>query len=174
MKKLASFLLICIVFFSTIGLIAADPASADGVRTYNSPQRCQRLLALQFGGSANNFPTADPSLEGTPLTLTSATGISGADGIVTVSLGAGFTAPVTLTAYQWQLDTVNTSKAGWRRIGAAAADYSCAFDAHYTSRQFSISERTPYLIRSSAAITGDVYVGDAGPHGSNANSASGY
>lgn len=170
----AAMALISAALIASSVMIINSPAGASE-RTFNSPQRCQRLLAKQFGGSANVFTTTNPDADGTPLTLTSATGKSGNDGIVTVSMGGGFTAPVTLTVFQWQLDNVTAANAGWRRIGAAAADYSCAFDSHYTSRQFSISEGTPYLILSSAAVTGNVYVGDGGAHPSNTGStATGY
>lgn len=127
-------------------------------RTYNSPKRCLRLLSIAHQGNTNVFPTADPSLGGTPLGLFAAMGRSGEDGIVTVSVGAGFTAPLVLTVYQWQEDKVNPAKAGWRRIGANAAEYSATFDSHYTSKQFAISERTPFIISADKAVTGDVYV----------------
>lgn len=131
-----------------------------------------RLLTKQFGGSANVFTTTNPDADGTPLTLTSATGVIPANGIVVVSLGGGFTAPVTLTAFFWQQDLVTAAKAGWRRPGGAAASYATAVDAHYTSVAINGPPNTPYLIMSSGAITGDVYVtGKA--HSSNNNTASG-
>jgi len=138
--------------------IAALAPVQGAERTFNSPKQCLRLLSLAHQGNNDVFPIADPSLGGTPLGLFAAMGRSGMDGIVTVSVGAGFTPPLVLTVYSWQKDTVNPAKAGWRRIGANAADYSATFDSHYTQRQFAIGEQTPFLIRADKAVTGDVYV----------------
>lgn len=157
-------------------LICSPVANSQSMRTFNSPKYPMRLLAKQFNGSTEVFTTTDPSPDGTPLTLTSATGISGADGSVTVILQSGFTAPVTLTAYEWNQDFVTPANSCWVRVAPAATGtdvYSKAIDTHYALAQFAISEKTPFLIMSSGAITGNVYI-DAKPHSQNANSATGH
>lgn len=139
-------------------------------------QQPRRRLALQFAANANVFTIVNPDADGTPLTLTSATGVTPANGLVMVSVGAGFTAPVTLTALYWQMDDVTTTKAGYRRLGPAATGsntYVQSLDAHYTSCVFSGPPNTPFIILASGAITGDVYI-NARAHASNANSATGY
>jgi len=131
-----------------------------------------RLLAKQFNGNTENFTTTNPDLGGTPLTLASATGVTPSNGIVMLSVGAGFTPPVTLTAFFWQQDLVTPANSGWRRFGNAAASYAQALDATYTSCAFSGPPNTPFLIMSSAGITGNVYT-NAKAHPSNNNTASG-
>lgn len=137
----------------------------------------RRRLALQFGGSANVFVTTNPDPDGTPLTLTSATGITPADGLSIFSIGAGFTAPVTFTALYWQQDNVTTSKSRWTRLGPAATGsntYSIVVDAHYTSFSFVGPPNTPILVLASGAVTGDVYT-NTRAHSSNPGStATGY
>ena len=169
----------CIGYAVLMGSIPfiTNTANAQAVRTFNSPRRPFRLLAKQHNGNADVFPTADPSPEGTPLTLSRAMGVSGFDGSVTLLLGAGFTAPVTLTVYQWNQDNVNSSKSGWYRVAPAATGtnaYSQAVDSHYALVQFSIAEQTPWLVRASGSVTGDVYT-ESKAHPSNTGStASGY
>lgn len=141
------------------------------------PADCQiapaaRKLALQFNTNSEVFTTTNPDLGGTPLTLTSATGISPANGLVLISMGAGFTAPVTLTAFTWQVDNVTSANAGWRRISPDAGGYSQAVDAHYTNVALAVPPNTPFLIMSSGAVTGNVYV-NCKAHPSNNNTASG-
>src|ERR1017187_941518 len=99
MKRLIANILLAV--FLSFFQVAAD---ATGQRVFNAPRRPSRLLATQFASNANVFTLVDPSPDGTPLTLTSATGISQIDGSVTVALCSGFTAPVSLTCYYWQQD----------------------------------------------------------------------
>lgn len=162
MKNILLILALCLILF-----VGVSP----NVSAQTFLDQPARLLAKQFGGSANVFTTTNPDADGTPLTLTSATGVIPQNGIIMVSLGAGFTAPVTLTVFTWQRDVVTTSKAGWRRIGPAATSYSQAADAHYTVLAFNGPPGAPYLIMSSGAVTGDVYV-NGSSHPSNNNTAS--
>lgn len=173
MRKIVTALLTAILISSMV----IPESLAQATRTFNSPRNVRRKLALQFNGSTEVFTTTDPSPAGTPLTLSSATGISGYDGSVTLVFRAGFTAPATLTVYQWLQDTVNTSKSCWVRIAPSSTGtdvYSKAVDTNYSLIQFSIAERVPFLVMSDVAITGDVYT-DAEAHPSNTGStASGY
>lgn len=153
------------------------PISAQGTRTFNSPVKPFRKLAKQFNSGNDVFPTADPSPAGTPLTLTSATGRSTADGSVTIAFMAGFTPPLTITAYQWQYDNVTPSAGGWVRVAPAAtgADvYEKAIDTNYCIVQFSIDPHTPFLIRTSASVTGSVYVDAPADPNNTGSTASGY
>lgn len=174
MKRIQTLFLLAVLFFNPLFECAAN---AQATRTFNSPRNVRRKLALQFNGSSEVFTTTDPSPAGTPLTLSSATGISGYDGSVTLVFRAGFTAPVTLTVYQWLQDLVDPTKSCWVRIAPASSGsdvYSKAVDTNYSLIQFSIAERVPFLVMSSAGITGDVYT-DAEAHPSNTGStASGY
>lgn len=150
------------------------PSAMAGERVNsNLVRRPVRLLTKQFSAGANVFTTADPSLAGSALTLTSATGDSSNDGIVTVALNAGFTAPITLTVYFWLNDPVTPANSGWVRLGGTSQVYSTSVDTNYSSVSFAIPEFTPFLIRSSAAITGNVYV-DAQKNTNNNNSAAGF
>ena len=167
MRKLIA-LLVVSYLVSFAALLALQPAFSASFRTYNSPHYPYRKLAKQFGGSVNSFITADPSPDGTPLTLTSATGTTGPDGTVTILMTNGFTAPVTLTAYMWHIKA-----ASWVRVAPVSSGtnaYSQALDSHYTTCQFSIPENIPFLVRASAAVTGDVYT-DAVENPNNANTA---
>lgn len=148
------------------------PSRADATRTSSWGNRPYRRLATQFAG--NVFVTADPSPAGTPLTLTSATGIGGPDGTVSIGMGAGFTAPVTLTVYYWQLDSVVPANSCWQRLGPAAANYSTAIDTNYASVTFTVPAGTPFLIRSSAAVTGNVYTDARAAFENNNSAATGY
>jgi hypothetical protein len=174
MPILAAIWLLWLITIVGVGfIICKQPARSQAQRVQESPRNPYRLLSKQFAGSTAVFTTADPSLAGSALTLTSATGNSRMDGVVTVALQAGFTAPVTLTVYYWQMDNVTGANAGWTRIGAVASDYSQSFDSNYTMRQFAIQENTPFLIRSSANITGNVYT-DCPQNTNNANTVAGY
>lgn len=158
-------------------VILAPFAHATGTRVFNSPVRPYRKLAKQFASNANVFTIVNPDKDGTPLAVTSCTGRSGMDGTVTVSLQAGFTAPVTLTCFFWQQDNVTPANAGWTRLGPVASgganNYTQAVDSHYASVAFAIPENTDFLIMSNAAITGNVYTdGLVSPN--NANSAAGF
>lgn len=172
MRKICTLLLVVLIY-----MVSTIPSFASGTRTYNAPVKPFRKLAKQFNGSADVFPTADPSPAGTPLTLTSATGMSGQDGSVTLTFYAGFTAPMTITAYQWQYDNVTPANSGWVRVAPAATGtdcYSKAIDTNYAIVQFSIDPNTPFLIRADQSVTGSVYV-DAPAHPSNTGStATGY
>lgn len=147
-----------------------------GTRTFNSPVQVRRKLALQFNGNTEVFTTADPTPASGNLTLTSATGISGFDGSVTLVFRSGI-ATKSITAYMWLQDLVASSKSCWVRVAPAASGtdiYVKTIDSDYSTVQFSIPEQTPFLIQSSAAFTGDVYT-DALAHPSNTGStASGY
>src|SRR5215213_8230802 len=82
-----------------VGIVfTAQQAGAQATRTFNSPRNVRRKLALQFNGSTEVFTTVNPDAAGTPLTLTSATGISGMDGSVTLVFRAGV-ATKTITAF---------------------------------------------------------------------------
>lgn len=151
---------LALFIFSTSSANSSVPntdTSAGRVNA-NVASRPKYLLSLQFASNANNFPTADPSPDGTPLTETSATGRTQSSGIVTVELTGGFTAPVTLTAYYWVKDSVTAANSHWSRLGPAAASYAVAMDSHYTTATFVCPPNTPFLITSSAAITGNVYI----------------
>lgn len=173
-----NWLLALLVIFSITPTLSAQPivtpgdASAGRVNS-NVASRPKYLLSLQFGSGANNFTTVDPSPDGTPLTESSATGRTQSSGVVTVELTTGFTAPVTLTAYYWIKDPVTVANSHWTRCGPASAVYSISVDSHYATATFACPPNTPFLIRSSAAITGNVYVdGIADPN--NLNRPTGY
>ena len=130
-----------------------------------SPEYPYRKLAKQFSTNTNVFCTADPSPDGTPLTLSSATGDDAGHGMVTVLLTNGFTAPITLTAYYW-----HRAKQVWVRVAPSTAGYSMLVDSHYTQWEFPLPAGSPFIIMSSAAVTGDVYTNSvADPN--NANTA---
>jgi hypothetical protein len=166
-----------LVVLSLLALMLIPTVSTYGAtRTFNSPVRPSRLLANQFVGNANVFTQADPTPDGSSLTLTSATGRSQGDGSVTVTLTNGFTAPVTLTVYFWQIDSVTPANSCWVRLAPVVTgthQYSQSVDSHYSLFQFSIPESTPFLITANAAITGNVYV-DCPIDPNNKNSAVGY
>lgn len=164
MKLFVSLVVALTIFFSF------SPSNAWAQAVDKVPYR---LLALQFNTNSEVFTTTNPDLAGTPLTLTSATGVTPANGRVMVSIGAGFTPPNTLTVFYWQFDDVTPAKAGWRREGADDDSYSVVIDATYTSVVFSGPPNTPFLIMSENAITGDVYI-NAKAHSLNPNSATGY
>lgn len=166
---------ITLLLGSMLAITCAANYSDAATRTYNSPVRPQRLLAKQFASNANNFTLVDPTPDGTPLTLTSATGRSKMDGSVTIALTGGFTAPVTLTAFYWVLDNVTPANSHWSRLGPVASggqsNYTQAIDSHYATFMFSIPENTPFIIMSSAAVTGNVFT-DSVIEPTNNNSAS--
>lgn len=147
-------------------------------RTYNSPVRPWRRLAKQFAAGANVFTIVDPTPDGTPLALTNATGKSTGDGSVTVSLTTGYTAPVTVTVYFWQYDSVTPANSCWVRLAPVASsgqsNYAQVIDSHYAQFQFSIAENTPFLIQSSAAITGNVYTDSIADLNNTGSSAAGF
>lgn len=155
-------------------LLTALPANAEGTRVFNNAHRPYRLLAKQYSTGANVFPTADPSPAGTPLALTNAMGFSPVDGVVTLALEAGFTAPVTLTAYYWQYDEKATGTAGWVRASNIAANYQAAVDSTYASVSFSVPGNTPFIVSSSAADTGNVYCSAPADTHNLGSSATGY
>ena len=167
-----AFVVACMVFVSGM-LWCAVPVNADAVRVFTASNTPRRKLAKQFSAGANVFATADPSPAGTPLTITSATGIAGSDGSVVLTFLAGFTAPITITVYYWNQDLVNTSNSCWVRLGNEAAAYSATIDSNYVSVPFALPVNAPFLVRTSAAVTGDVYT-DARAHSSNNNTATGY
>lgn len=186
--KLLAVALLMLGCFSVIGGVInhdaskdkfIDPSTAYGAtRTFNSPVRPWRRLALQFGSGANNFTTVDPSPDGTPLTLTSATGKSTGDGSVTVALTNGFTAPVTMTVYYWQYDSVTPTNACWVRLAPVASggqsNYTQSVDTHYAIFQFSLPENTPFLIRSSTPVTGNAYTDSIADLNNLGSSATGF
>lgn len=173
MRKTALVLLLGIVF----NLLVSYPVDATGARMFDTSVRPRRLLTKQFATNANNFLLADPTPDGSNQALTSATGRSRMDGSVTVALTNGFTAPVTLTCYYWQNDNVTTANQCWVRLAPVSSggisNYTQSVDSHYTTAVFAIPENTPYLITSSGAITGNVYV-DSAIEPSNPNSPAGY
>lgn len=148
-------------------------------RAYNTPTNPMRKLALQFNTAADVFTKVNPDAAGTPLTLTSATGVSGSNGTVTLAFRAGYTPTIKLTVFVWLYDNVTPTKAGWIRYGPQALGgtsphvYELNVDSNYCSAAFSIEPHTPFLIMCDTSITGDVYT-DALAHSSNANSATGY
>lgn len=159
-----------------ICIVGIGVNAQDATRTYNAPCRPYRLLAKQHNAASDVFPTADPSPAGTPLALTNAMGISNRNGQVTLELGS-IPEPVLLTAYQWIQDNVTTSNSHWARVGPSATGsdvYQKSVDTDYVTVQFSIAERTPWLIRADKSVTGNVYV-DCDAHPSNTGStATGY
>lgn len=159
--------------FALIPLVALSAWSDAGNVNANVGQKAVRLLSLQFGGSANNFTTSDPSPAGAALTESSATGLTNSNGTVTVSLTNGFTAPVILTAYYWVKDVVTPANSCWVRLGANNTQYQISVDSNYATAVFAMPPRAPFIIKSSAAVTGNVYV-DAGMDGLNINSPAGY
>lgn len=167
MKRTFIYLLILLT------LILQPLGAEAGTRVFNAPRPTFRLLAKQFNSSADVFLKADPSLAGSSQTLTSATGQSKMDGSVTVAFGAGFTAPLAVTVYVWQGDNVNPAKAGWYRLGGAAAAYTTSVDTNYATINFSIAENTPFMIITDKSVTGDVYT-DAAANIKNLNSQAGY
>lgn len=155
MRKFLAFFLAAVVF---VGLPSFTPqAYGMGSRVYNSAYRPYRLLAKQYAAGANVFPTADPSPAGTPLTLSNAMGTASNDGVVTLCLDAGFTAPITLTCYYWQQDAVTPSNACWIRAAGSAALYAFAVDTNYASVSFSIPPNAPFIVSADKADTGKVY-----------------
>ncbi|MDE1971392.1 MAG: hypothetical protein KGI50_07505 [Patescibacteria group bacterium] len=172
MRRLILALAASLALFSSVAIAA--PYTFDKVAgrvVSNTCARPRRLLNAQFAG--NMFPTADPSPDGTPLTETSATGVSSNVGTVTLGFTNGFTAPITVTAYYWNADPVTPANSCWVRLGASSTAYSTTVDTHYASVSFSIPEYTPFLIRTSAAVTGNVYL-DGAIDVKNNNSPSGY
>ena len=163
------------LFLAFVFCFVATPSFAQ-VRTFNAPRRPLRLLTKQFAANANVFTIVDPSKAGTPLTLTSATGRSNMDGSVTISMQAGFTAPITLSFYIWQQDSVTPANAGWTRLGNAAtgtSSYSVTLDNNYTLATVVIPENTDFIVLSSTAVTGNVYT-DSIASPSNLNTVAGY
>lgn len=172
MRKLIPLLLILALTLPAVHALESRPLDAGNVNS-NIPARPWRLLNLQFGSSANAFCTADPSAGGTPLTETSATGITGSSGTVAVALNAGFTAPITLTIYYWCRDAITGANSGWVRAGANSGQYATVVDTNYSTLSFTAPPYTPYIIESSAAVTGKVYV-NTNRDPLNNNSAVGY
>jgi len=167
-RKLSLFLAVI------LAITFCNPADAGAGRVNsNAPVRPWRLLNKQFSGNANVFTTTDPSPAGGNLTETSATGVTTGEGTVTINLGAGFTAPITLTAYIWVQDRVTPTNSYWARCGANASQYSITVDSNYTTVVFVLPHNTPFIILSSAAVTGNVYV-DAQADHLNANSSTSY
>lgn len=143
------------------------PAYAQ-MRTFNSPNYPGRKLAKQFNAGTESFVTVNPDPDGTPLTLTSATGLVGPNGTVTLGFLGGFTPAITITVFLWHTDA-----GAWVRLGpnnSGADRYSISVDSHYTLCQFSAPEGTPFLVMSSAGVTGFCYT-DAKAHPQNANTA---
>lgn len=151
MRRLINLFLVAVLAFSAL------PVNAEGMRVYNNAHRPYRLIAKQYAANANDFPTVDPSPGGTPLPVTDALGQAPADGVVTLTVYAGFTAPVTLTCYYWQADGVTVANSGWIRASNTAANYSAAIDSNYAQVSFSVPGNSQFLVMSSAAVTGLVY-----------------
>lgn len=155
-----------------------EPEAEAATRTFNSPVRPWRRLAKQFAAGANVFTTTDPTPAGTPLTLANATGKSTGDGSVTIGLQAGFTAPITFTIYYWQYDSVTPANACWVRLAPVASSgqsvYQQTVDSNYASFMFQIPENTPFLIQSSAAVTGNVYTDSFADKNNPGSSATGF
>jgi len=122
-------------------------------RTMTVMHRPGRKLKNIFNGSTSPLFNGDPNAASPALNLTSATGLSGVDGLVTVELGAGFKPPVVLTAWYW-----SDPDQLWKRLGGNSSVYQKSFDATNTSDTFAIGERIPFLITTNAWITGNVYV----------------
>lgn len=140
-------------------------AFADSTRVNQSPDYPARRLAKQFNSNADSFYNGDPNTGN--LTTTSATGRVPRDGLVTVAVTT-ITEPMTLTIWWWSKE-----ESKWVHMGAAAADYSKAFDADYTSAQFAVPPDAAYILTAVEAVTGNVYVSGRA-HKDNANSAEGY
>jgi hypothetical protein len=164
---------ISIALCLSLMLLFPFSVEAQGTRVFNAPRNTQRLIVKQFAAAANNFTIVNPDPDGTPLTLTSATGRSKMDGNASVTLTNGFTAPVTLTIFIWQQDLVTPANSCWKRVASAAAGYATAADSHYVTVTWTITENTPFLVMSSAAITGNVYT-DSVIDPNNNNTVAGY
>src|ERR1700723_1933507 len=110
------------------------------------------------GGHTNPFSvtaSVNPNTSGPnggPISIVQATCRAGIDGNLTVGLTNGFTAPVTLTA--WEFNRVANA---WMKVGPAAAIYAQAMDDVFTQWTFNATESAVILIQSSAAITGNAY-----------------
>lgn len=167
MKRITAYLLVL------LAIVLFPIQCTAGERVFNAPRYPSRLLKLQFASSANVFTTVDPSPAGTPLTETSATGISNMDGSASLAFEGGFTPPITVTVYYWQRDQVTASNSCWVRLGWASALYASAVDTNYALLTFVLPENTPFLVMTSAAVTGNVYT-DARPDALNNNSATGF
>lgn len=154
------------------------PQAGAATRTFNSPVRPWRKLAKQFASNANVFTIVDPTPDGTPLSLSNATGKSTGDGSVTVSLESGFTAPLTVTVFFWQIDSVTPANSCWVRLAPVASagqsNYTQSVDSHYAQFQFSIPENTPFLIMSGTAVTGNVYTDSIADLNNPGSSAAGF
>lgn len=134
-----------------------DISTTCGVRPW-------RLLNKQFSGNANVFTTSSPVGS---LTESSASGCTQSDGSVTVALEAEFTPPVTLTLFCWINDTVTPTNSGWVQFSIATISNN-----NYMA-VMACPHNCPFVIMSSAAVTGNVYIDAATDH-LNANSPNGY
>jgi hypothetical protein len=101
------------------------------------------------GGGTNPFSVfgTDPNSNNFPIWY--ATGRAGIDGKCTIAVTGGFTAPLTLTAWEY-----NRATKGWIKIGANANEYNKIYDDTYALGSFDVSENAYVLIQSSAAVTG--------------------
>lgn len=169
MRRLLNSILVLLLAVSTVA-----PCYAEGTRVFNNAHRPYRLLAKQYATNANVFPIVDPSPAGTPLALSNAMGLAPVDGVVTVQLNAGFTAPITLTVYYWCNDAVTPANSAWVRAANVAATYSASVDSNYASVSFSTPGNTPFIIESSAAVTGLVYCSAPADVNNKASSVAGY
>lgn len=104
-----------------------------------------------FDVTSNSPNTNGPN--GGPYPQAWATGRAGIDGNFTVALTAGFTAPISLVAWEW-----NKVANAWIRLGANSGIYETTFDATYTMNTFQVSENAYVLIQSTAAITDPAYI----------------
>lgn len=159
---------------AVLALSSFVPANAEGMRIFNNAHRPYRLLAKQYATNANVFPIVDPSPAGTPLLLSNAMGLAPSDGVVTFTLDAGWTAPITLTAYYWQADGVTPANACWVRASNVASAYSASVDTNYAQISFSVPGNTPFIVVSSAAVTGFVYCSAPAAPQNPASSVAGY
>ena len=114
------------------------------------------------GGQTNPFSvtgSVNPNTAGPnsgPISIVQATCRAGIDGNLTVGLTNGFTAPVTLTAWEFNR-ALNSGTGGWMKVGPAATVYAQAMDDVFTQWTFNATESAVILIQSSAAITGNAY-----------------
>lgn len=162
MKEWLSKLLVVVVLLVSVH----SAVYAESTRVNGSPDYPGRKLALQFNTSLAPLYNGNPNTGS--LTTTSATGRVPNDGIVHIALCAGFTPPMTVTVWWWSI-----AEAKWIHAGPGVTDYSKAFDATYTSCQFTAPPQAAYIVTTNAANTGSVYVSGRA-YKDNANSAAGF
>jgi hypothetical protein len=134
-----------------------DVSTTCGVRPW-------RLLNKQFSGNANVFTIVTPV---SALTESSATGCTHGTGAVSVLLQSGFTPTITLTLFVWLNDPVTPANSNWAAFSTASVT------ANNSMVVLACPHNMPFIIQSSAAVTGNVYV-DAPADKLNANSPTSY